>query len=82
MQAIIDSVQDGLSFLEAVRDTDGRIVDFIWAYANPIAIAILHRPPEQVLGHTLLEILPTLHGSDLFDTYLDVVESGRLRSTC
>jgi diguanylate cyclase (GGDEF)-like protein/PAS domain S-box-containing protein len=52
-------------------------VDFTWALANPIAIATLHRPPEQVLGHTLLDIFPTLHGSDLFDTYVDVVESGR-----
>jgi diguanylate cyclase (GGDEF)-like protein/PAS domain S-box-containing protein len=77
MQAIIDSVQDALSFFEAVRDGTGQIVDFRWAYANPIAVTLGHRPAGEVLGHTLLEVLPSLRGSRLFHDYVEVVETGR-----
>jgi diguanylate cyclase (GGDEF)-like protein/PAS domain S-box-containing protein len=77
MQAIVDAVQDGLSFFETVRDSDGRIVDFVCAYANPIAASTLQRRPDEVIGHTLLEVLPSMRGGTTFRGFVEVVETGR-----
>jgi diguanylate cyclase (GGDEF)-like protein/PAS domain S-box-containing protein len=77
MQAIIDTVQDSLSFFTAVRDPAGTVVDFRWAYANPMAVSMLRRTFAEVVGANLLDLLPTLRGTDVFRGYVDVVETGR-----
>ncbi|HET9654209.1 MAG TPA: EAL domain-containing protein [Kineosporiaceae bacterium] len=76
LRAIVDTVQDGLSVFEAVRDPAGRIVDFAWVYANPVAAQIMHRSPGQVVGQNLLDLLPSL-GRMLFDQFVDIVRTGR-----
>jgi diguanylate cyclase (GGDEF)-like protein/PAS domain S-box-containing protein len=77
MQAIIDTVQDALSFFTAVRDPSGAIVDFRCVYANPVAVSTLRRPFAEVEGSTLLELLPTLRGTEVIGQYIDVVELGQ-----
>ncbi|MCK9297010.1 MAG: PAS domain S-box protein [Desulfobulbaceae bacterium] len=68
---------DAFTILDAVRDERGVIVDFRWVYANPKAGQILRRPPEELAGQRLLEILPgNKASSDLFNRYARVVETG------
>lgn len=65
------------TLLSAVRDDNGKIVDFRWEYLNPAAGKILRRPPEELIGRRLLDVLPgNKSESDLFDTYVRVVETG------
>ncbi|MFO0927837.1 MAG: PAS domain S-box protein [Gemmataceae bacterium] len=69
---------DGFTILRAVRDAGGRVVDFEWEYVNPAAAAILHRPADELVGRRLLEVLPgNQQSSELFDRYVQVVETGR-----
>ncbi len=63
--------------LECVRDEQGKIIDFIWTYANPKACEILKHPPEDLIGNRLLVILPgNRENSELFQRYVRVVETG------
>lgn len=69
---------DGFTILRAVRDAEGRIVDFAWEYANPAAARLLHASVEELVGARLLERLPgNRAASDLFERYVQVVETGR-----
>lgn len=69
---------DAFTILEAVRDGRGRIEDFRWLYANPVAAKVLQRPREALVGARLLEVLPGNElASELFKRYLRVVETGQ-----
>jgi PAS domain S-box-containing protein len=77
-RAAQDLSLDAFTILDAVRDERGTIVDFRWAYANPIAGRILRYPPEELVGQRLLAVLPgNKVTSDLFDRYVHVVETGQ-----
>ena len=68
---------DAFTILTAVRNEEGRIVDFRWEYANPTAARLLRRRAEQLAGQQLLRVLPgNKANSDLFDRYVRVVETG------
>ena len=68
---------DAFTILDAVRDAAGRIVDFAWVYANPAAHRLLQAAPGELVGQRLLVRLPgNRTGSDLFDSYVQVVETG------
>jgi len=68
---------DAFNILSAVRDSDGRIVDFRWEYANPAAGHILKRAPDDLVGRRLLELFPGHRDqSDLFTRYVRVIETG------
>ena len=68
---------DAFAILTAVRQADGRIVDFGWEYINPTAGRILRHSPEDLVGRRLLRVLPgDQTNSDLFARYVRVVETG------
>jgi PAS domain S-box-containing protein len=75
-----DSSLVAFSILRAVRDAAGSIVDFEWEYVNKTAARILKRPVERLVGARVLTELPGNRGSSLFDTYVEVVETGVARS--
>ena len=69
---------DAFTILDVVRDDSGVIVDFRWTYVNPEAGRILRHPPEELVGRRLLEVLPgNKTGSDLFERYVRVAETGK-----
>jgi diguanylate cyclase (GGDEF)-like protein/PAS domain S-box-containing protein len=76
LRSIVDTVQDGLSVFESVRDDAGDIVDFVWTHANQTAALILQRVLAEVVGARLLDVLPSLRDSALFADYVRVVETG------
>jgi PAS domain S-box-containing protein len=68
---------DAFTILQAVRDENGRIVDFEWLYANPTAAEIIRRPADYLVGRRLLDVLPgNQTASDLFSRYVRLVETG------
>ena len=76
-----DSSLVAFTILRAVRDAHGAIVDFEWEYVNKTAARILKRPVERLVGARLLTELPGHRGSSpLFDTYVEVVDTGVARS--
>lgn len=74
-RAAMEAMLDGFAILSAVRDEEGRIRDFRWEYINEAGCQLNHRTRGEMLGHSLLELLPG-HREALFDHWVRVVESG------
>jgi signal transduction histidine kinase len=79
-RALFDGYPDGVGVVWAIRDADGRIVDFEFGYGNP-AILEIHRLPRNLRGsYTLLEALPVMREDGTFDAYVRVCETGEALS--
>ena len=75
-RALFDAFPEAVGVLWALRDDDGRIVDFIFGYGNPTILRAFRLPPATPDRYTLLEALPRMRGSRAFDAYVTVCESG------
>ncbi len=76
---IIHSMQQGIEYLQACRDEDGIIVDFIFRFLNPQAFRMIDKKRElgdDILGRKILEVFPDFPQDD-FLKYVQVVESGK-----
>ncbi|WP_334188270.1 ATP-binding protein [Noviherbaspirillum sp.] len=66
--------------LAPVRNRQSRIVDFRWSYINTAAARTMHRPPTELIGQQIREVLPgTWDEPGLFDAYVSVAEQGVTR---
>jgi PAS domain S-box-containing protein len=74
-RAIQETSVDGFMMLESIRE-DGRIVDFMWLYANDAAANIVGKPKDWFAGRRLLKEMPGNRRDGLFDAYVHVVETG------
>lgn len=77
LRATLDSLLDPHAVLQARRDPDGTIVDFVYVEANEAACRYNLLSREQLLGRTLLELLPAHSSTGLLDQYIQVVETGQ-----
>ncbi len=75
-RALFDAFPEAVGVLWALRDDDGRIVDFTFGYGNPTILRAFRLPPATPDRYTLLEALPRMRGSRGFDAYVTVCESG------
>ncbi len=74
-RAAADSSIDAFFMLDAMRDADGRIVDFMFRFANAEAAALVGRPGMPVEGRRLSEVWP-LHGREaLLEHYVRTMET-------
>lgn len=76
LTSVLKSSLDGIMAFSAVRDDDGRIVDFEWRMANPVAAEAVGQEEEALVGQRLLTAFPDLRDTDLFDAAVRVVETG------
>jgi PAS domain S-box-containing protein len=76
LSATLGSLMDPHVIFEAVRDSRGEIVDFIFTDANDAAIAYNHSTREEMIGARLLDVLPGHKSSGVFEKYVRAVESG------
>jgi signal transduction histidine kinase len=76
-RALLDGFPEAVGILWALRDSDGRIVDFTFGYGNPSILRAFRLPAATRDRYTLLEALPAMRGSHAFDEYVGVCESGR-----
>jgi Histidine kinase-, DNA gyrase B-, and HSP90-like ATPase len=75
-RALFDGFPEAVGLLWALRDADGRIVDFTFGYGNPSILRAFRLPAATKDRYTLLEALPTMRGASAFDAYVQVCESG------
>ena len=75
-RALLDGFPDAVGVLWALRDARGRIVDFAFGYGNPAILRAFRLPAATRDRYTLLEALPGMIGSEAFDAYVRVCESG------
>ncbi|NJL01426.1 MAG: PAS domain S-box protein [Spirulinaceae cyanobacterium SM2_1_0] len=77
LQGILDSALDAVMVLAAVRDADGKIVDFRWRLANPAAATLCGRSAAALLDTSWLALRPGDRDLSLFQRYVQVVTTGQ-----
>ena len=75
-RALFDGFPELVGILWALRDGDGRVVDFSFGYGNPAMIRGFRVPPETADRYTLLEALPRMRDSRAFDAYVRTCDEG------
>jgi signal transduction histidine kinase len=75
-RALFDGFPEAVGVLWAIRDDEGRIVDFSFGYGNPSILRAFRLPAATRDRYTLLEALPAMRGSRAFDAYVRVCDSG------
>lgn len=77
LAGVLNSSLDGVAAFEAVRDRWGKIIDFRWLVANPMATMTVGETRESLEGKLLFEKLDlTGHLFEgLFDLFVQVVEN-------
>ncbi|QQE66155.1 PleD-like protein [Leptolyngbya sp. BL0902] len=77
LSSVLDSSLDGIMAFRAVRDDQGQIVDFEYTISNPVACQVMGRSQTDLIGQRMLEIMPGHRDEGLFDSYVQVVETGQ-----
>jgi signal transduction histidine kinase len=75
-RALFDGFPEAVGILWAVRDDDGRIVDFTFGYGNPSMLRAFRVPPTMRGSYTLLEALPWVRETRAFEAFIRVCDSG------
>jgi len=75
-RSALDAMTDLVTIETAIRDPDGRIVDFLIDYMNQVDIDVAGRAPNDLTGRRLLDAYPAMRDSELFHGYVQVVDTG------
>ncbi len=75
-RAALDIMRDSVAIDSSIRDGSGRIIDFRIEYLNPVVHDLAGRSREELVGATMLGLWPELAGSELFEAYVQAVETG------
>ena len=73
-QTSVENMLDCFGIYTSIRDSSGKIRDFLIEYVNAAACDIYGMSKEEQVGKSLLELLP--YHYQLFEQYCQVVESG------
>jgi diguanylate cyclase (GGDEF)-like protein/PAS domain S-box-containing protein len=75
-QAAASGSLDAFYLLEAIRDREGRVVDFRFVEVNHNGATLIGMPPARIIGQPLCELIPVNRSAGFFDKYLRVLETG------
>ena len=76
LRPAVDAQLDPFAIYSAVRDSAGRVVDLRTEFINRAASEFSQIIAEEQLGRGLLELLPELASSRIFELYREVIETG------
>lgn len=76
-RAALEAVEHPLTLAIAVRDRDGRLLDFRLEYANRAATTWAGLPRGAMVSRLVTDLIPGLRPAGLYDALADVVQSGR-----
>lgn len=74
--AAYDASLNGIISMQAIRNREGKVVDFLMLTANRAVERILTMSPDRIVGTRLLETFPGNVESGMFSLYERVVETG------
>jgi len=75
--ALLDAIDEPVSIASAIRDREGRILDFRIEFVNQATARWAGVPRESIIGLITGELLPEFRSGGFFDVLRDVVETGR-----
>ncbi|HWJ29050.1 MAG TPA: PAS domain-containing protein, partial [Flavisolibacter sp.] len=73
---ILEASLNGIYVLEAVRDKEGKISDFRYLFANQAIADYLGLHVPQMIGNTVLELIPENKTNGFFGYFCQVLEKG------
>ena len=73
---VLDSVTNGLSVLEAVRDETGAVVDWRYVRVSRAVVADTGLTESELANHTMLELFPGVKQTDYWSAYETAVDTG------
>lgn len=73
---ILDAIDEPVSIASAIRDREGRLLDFRLEFVNQAAAEWAGVAREKMIGLITGELLPEFRSSGFFDTLAEVVETG------
>lgn len=73
----LDALPDPVFVLTARRDANRDVTEFDHRIVNTAALRLFGRRREELVGHGQLELFPAVRGSQLWATYVAVLESGQ-----
>ncbi|MFM7068026.1 MAG: PAS domain-containing protein, partial [Actinomycetes bacterium] len=71
--SIVDALPEAVYMMSAVRDDDGRVVDFCFEHVNDAFCELVGVDRDTLLTHSLLELFATNHSVGMFDAYREVL---------
>ncbi|GAB3953374.1 hypothetical protein GCM10028805_36970 [Spirosoma harenae] len=77
LESVMSSSPASVRYYEAIRNTEGHIIDFMTSTGNELAAYRPFRPADSTTGKRMLELYPYLKDNGVFDRYVAVVESGQ-----
>jgi len=76
-RGLVDAIPDPTFVFSAVRDTAGAVVDLTYTEINQAAERLYDKGRQDVLGHTILELFPSVGPLGVFDFCADTLENGQ-----
>ena len=76
LRVVADSILDPQVLLEAVRDSQGQVVDFVYVEVNQATCEYLGLSRDDLLGHKLLSRSPGIAEVGLFVEYVRCLDTG------
>ena len=73
---VLDAIEEPVSIARAIRDRDGRILDFRVEFVNEAVAEWAGVARESMIGLITGELMPEFRSSGFFDVLADVVETG------
>lgn len=77
LQDLLQNSYHAITALEAIRNEAGEITDFLYIFASRKALKLLRKSSEELIGHRILEVFPGVIDQNLFESYVEVVETGK-----
>ncbi|TVP61001.1 MAG: diguanylate cyclase [Nodularia sp. (in: Bacteria)] len=79
LSSVLNSSLDGIAALQAVRNPEtGNIEDFRYLVVNPVIAKVFQRSREEMIGKLVLKRFLTKIQPELFDNFIEVVETGKV----
>jgi len=78
-RAALEAMVNTVAITRAVRDDEGRIVDFVLEYINGPGTGTPRRGPEDLVGHRMSELYPAWVENHMLEVLAEVVETGEPR---
>ncbi|MBC3789033.1 sensor histidine kinase [Spirosoma utsteinense] len=77
LRAVIHNVPTGLVLYQAVRDSAGEIIDFIYTLSNPVNDRVAGRQADELFQVSLLAHSPVTRTNGVYEDLVQVVRSGQ-----
>jgi PAS domain S-box-containing protein len=76
LDSILNSSQNAINTMVAIRDKDGNVVDFRYVQINKAFEKITQMAASEVMNKTMLELFPNTIESGIFDWYNEALTTG------